>query len=750
MTTVSKERDANLQLTPSQRVANGLVRWRWPLLILGLAAAALAYGPAQRLAFDRSVENMFAQDDPILIPYLQLKRIYGGNEIALAAYVDPELLTDVGMERLDHLTRQMEQVPGVKAVLSLTKTPFGTKLIDAPVLESMLVLFEGYTIGADRQTTAVVCMLVPEDQSDVSRGETVESLRALITAHDPSGVLTGEPVMVHEGFRYLEADGRLLGWVSTLLLMGTMILCFRSVRWVLVPIMVVNCTLLFTEGLLVVGKFRLSMVSSMLWAIITVIGVGMVVHVILRFRAERALGATPVEALRRTGGELLLPIMWTCLTDTGGFGSLLWASVGPVQDFGKMMTMGSLLALVSAACILPGMSVIGRIDPDPKRAWGEKGLDFGLHQAVKLVEFHPWFIGCMTVLIVGGSMLGYLWLDVETDFTKNFRESSPVVSSYRFVEANLGGAGVWDIFIPAPDPVDQAFLDRVRRLEQRLRDEIRVIDEQGRTVPGLTKLMSLTDCIDAKPLGAIGDAMPVQSLLQLFSQQMPSVWNALLATDPDNQNQKYMRIMLRARERQPSAEKNRLINQVKAISREEFPEAQVTGFFVLLTRLIDSMLRDQWVTFGIATLLIGGMMFLAFRSVVYAIVAMIPNLLPNLVVLGLMGWLNLRINMGAAMIAAVSMGLAVDSSVHYITEFRHLRRRGLGLHQAIDQVHQSVGRAVVFSTLALMVGFSALTLSQFVPLIYFGVLVNVSIFGGMLGNLFVLPLLLRLAVKIAD
>ena len=128
-----------------------------------------------------------------------------------------------------------------------------------------------------------------------------------------------------------------------------------------------------------------------------------------------------------------------------------------------------------------------------------------------------------------------------------------------------------------------------------------------------------------------------------------------------------------------------------------------------------------------------------------ALIALVPNVLPILAVLGAMGWLGVRVNMGAAMIAAVSMGLSVDSSIHYITSFRRARSGGLSVAKALEEVQQSVGRAVVYSTIALIVGFLALCTSQFVPTIYFGSLVSLAMLGGLFGNLVILPLLLSMA-----
>ena len=127
--------------------------------------------------------------------------------------------------------------------------------------------------------------------------------------------------------------------------------------------------------------------------------------------------------------------------------------------------------------------------------------------------------------------------------------------------------------------------------------------------------------------------------------------------------------------------------------------------------------------------------------------ALVPKALPMVMVPGVMGWLDLKVNMGAAMIAAVSMGLSIDSSIHYLADFRRRRREGLSRDEALAAAQQTVGRAIVFSTLALIVGFATLSFSQFVPTIYFGVLVSLSMFGGLIGNLLVLPLLIRMIVR---
>lgn len=724
--------------------ARFLIRYRWPLLAIALAATVAGFFPAQRLGFDRSIENMFAPDDPVLAPFRKLKRTFGGDEVALAAYVDADLLIPGGLKRLAEITSDLAAVPGVERTFSLsTVEQFLTSPLFAPLRSRLLELSEGYTIGPDHQTAGIVCVLVPEHQAAVPRVRTVDELRRRLERHVAHGVMTGEPVMVVDGFRFLEGDGRLLGGVSTLLLMLTIVVCFRSLRWVVVPMAVVGSTLIWTEAALVASHLHLSMVSSMLWAIVTVIGVATVLHLVVSFREYRGEGLAPRQALALAADRLAAPICWACATDAAGFGALMVSRVGPVHDFGLMMLVGSLLALVSIGLVVPGLSLAGRFDSDPRRAWGEHGLDFGLRHLAESIERRPRLLTAAIAVVSAICCLGITRLEVETDFTKNFRRSSPIVRSYEFVESRLGGAGVWDVIVPAPTDDSPAFIDAVARLEERLRKEVRVVNAAGVAEPGLTKVLSAVDALDLLPLRRIFANARLETMLAAAADRLPIV-QSLYGRDPDDGNRLFLRIMLRAKERQPSRQKQALVEQVTRISREAFPEAQVTGFFVLLTRLIESTTRDQWLTFGVASAAIFVMMLVAFRSLPVAIVTLVPNALPILIVTGLMGWLRLPINMGAAMIASVSMGLAVDSSIHYITAYRRHRGEGLSTGEALHAVHQSVGRAMVFSTLALIVGFSALALSRFVPTIYFGVLVGLTMFGGLVGNLLVLPLLLKL------
>jgi hypothetical protein len=749
----------------ADRIAGWLIAWRVPLAVAAVALAAFSVERSRHLEFSRSIDAMFDRTDPALVPYRRIARTFGSSEVVLAAYDDPELFTPAGIDRLRTLTDQLAAMPGIASASSLASTPLGQRIIDldsSPTARKFVRLLEGYAVGADHRTAGVVCVLAPPAaglvtarEQAVSRADTIDRVRAIMDDL-PAGTVAGEPVMLREGFAMLERDGNLLGTASGILAGLVLLVSFRSLRWLIVPLAVVLLALWTTRGVLAVVGLKLTMVSTMLSAMITVVGIATVTHVIVEFRRQRDLGHAPPEALRAAFAGLFWPILGAIATDVIGFGSLVFSRVGPVHDFGVMTSIGAGMVLLAVGFTVPFLALAGRFDADPRRAWGEAALDLGLDRLVRRIVQHPVPILVASIAAVGITMAGMRWLEVETDFTRNFRDASPVVASYDMVESRLGGAGVWDVLVPASDPIDGSTVKRLTRLADRLRTEVTIPDGNGEVRPALTKVMSVADVLAAvspvplEQLQAtrVGDWI-VTRAVELLREQMPQMGRALIGRDPLDDST-WLRMTLRARERQPTEAKRSIIAQVQRIVCEECPAAdgrpagEVTGFFVLLAQLVERMLADQWLTFLIAVAGIFLLLAVAFRSPLLAAIALVPNALPIFVVLGLMGWLGARINMGTAMIAAVSMGLSVDSSIHYIVAFRrHMAAEG-ACAAALETAHQTAGRAMIFSTLALVVGFLALTTSGFVPTVSFGWLSCLTLLGGLVGNLVVLPVLLIL------
>jgi len=732
-----------------------LVKFRHVLLLLALLSMIPASALSMKLKFDQSIESLYAEDDEFLLAYRDSKALFGGDEFAIVGFQQSGMfepadssdgtshnLTKAANERIIAFANRLGSIPGVRA----DSTQDLARSLRFPYRRGrVLELVEGVLIGEDRTTTAVVIRFLPESESEVSRAETIRMIREAAESHDPPAHVVGEPVQVHEMFRYVEEDGRKLFWWSLALLAAVLFILFRRFLWVLLPLIVVVAAIVWTEAILVLSQVRLSMVSSMLNSLVTIIGIATTMHITIQFR-ERRKTCEPEEALRQTLATPIPAIFWTCVTTGIGFAVLYSSEITPVRSFGLMMTLATMLVLVAALVILPGGILSGPFFRDPRSTPAEQKLLRGLAHVEEAVHRRPLWIGgfLLALTIVVG--LGFFRLHIETDFSKNFRESSTIVRALDFIETRLGGAGNWEVNFPAPRELTDDYLSRVRRLGERLSN---IKDDQGR--PALTKVMPLTDGLDLIPseidflLGK--RRIPLNQRLMTLRVTQSEYESTLYNADAGR-----MRILLRARERQPSESKLKLIADVERITREEFPvgefagarPATATGLFVLLAHLIESLLRDQIVSFFLAAIGIVLAMSLAFRSVWIGIASLLPNLFPIVLVIGGMGWVGLPVNIATAMIASVSMGLTVDSSVHYISGFRRARRRGASVREAIQETNSDVGRALVFANVALVVGFSVLTLSHFIPLIYFGILVSVAILGGLVGNLLLLPLLLTL------
>lgn len=764
-------------------IANTLVRYYAVLLLFAGGVACVGFPLARQLNLDWRIEGMFPAGDPLVESYRQLQQRFGGNDLCLAVYRDPGLWDESGdgLERLEQVSRRLSRVDGVQAVLSLAelhriletmRSPLkvwgGGESSPPPLLnpqdelaQSLASVFEGYTHRQGSPYVAIACLL-KSSRADEARERgpskheaTLEELRrvlAALPAPATDGLVTGEPVLVAEGFKMVERDGWRLGIVSSVLVSIVLFVCFRSLRWTLIPLLVVHWSVLTTQALLVVLQLDLTMISSTLTANVTVIGVATSMHLILKFQEQRRTGALRAEALRAALAALIVPIFWACVTDAVGFSALMIAGVGPVRDFGLMMAIASMVVFVAIVVLVPGLALVGRWDADPRtpkldwmiRLWLRKLLEACLaHRSVGL--------GTLVLLLILGA-IGSAQLQVETDFTKNFGQDSVVVQGYSVIERELEGAGVWDIMLPAPASIDGDYLQQVLDLEAELRSL--VVNTDGGPL-SLTKVLSVADAVQATESASWLAALPAAARLEGMRASMPEFTGALLTQDADAAGFRWLRIMLRSREQASAAAKGELVDMVRQtvddftqqkawteLFEAPSPNGQIAGYHVMLGKLVSNVLVDQWRCFFLATLGIYLVMTLALRSPRLGLAALVPNALPILLVLGTMGWLGVRANMGAAMIAAVSLGLSVDSSIHYLFHYQRRLYAGARPQKALRSAQENVGLAVVIATIALIAGFISLCTSEFVPTVVFGTLASLTMLGGLLGNLVVLPLVM--------
>jgi predicted RND superfamily exporter protein len=807
-----------------------VVAWRFLFLALAVASGLTAAWISKDFRLDRRLESMFPRDSKVLNDYQLLKESFGGNEVVLIVYSDDQFWSgsNESMERLRELGDKIRGSQGVRAVMDLSQID---KLVESaesgiaglfsrrpkpnadgkvltgirgttPLAVAMRQTFVGYTHSSTGGWLALAVILEPSETKQ-SNGAVIGALRNKARDHfksDSNYYLVGEPVLVEEGFDLIENDGVRLGWTSAIALSLFLVLFLRTIRWTIATLAVVYWSLWMTRAICVVAGWQLTMVSSMLVAMVTVISIATCMHWFVAYQRSKneeqndraidvdsadpskssaAIESIPaksnsIEALTVSLEELIAPIFWACATTAIAFMALMAAHVEPVRDYGLMMAVASVCVFVGILAIVPGIVLLGtpvrssqinRTAQSARFVRLENRLGSFLRRFLELLLARPIWTWLFLAVWVLCTAIGTWRVEVETDFLKNFKSSSPLVQGYRVVEEHLGGAGVWDLIVPAPQVITREYLAEVAALDKKLSELSNV---------GLTKVISLAGAEAAARKSPILARLTPTLRLGAMRGAIPAFYDSLLTPvdiPQPIQSPRRLRIMLRAKENVSTDAKQTLIREVTQIVQSHtstpnwiaaiaLPDGlgelgsattyQVTGYYVLLASLVASVVSDQWVCFALATLAIALALRLAIGKWSLALIALVPNTLPSLGILAGMGLIGMKMNLGAALIAAVSLGLSVDSSLHYLCQYRRRREETKSVHQSLLDCQSRVGVPLILSTATLVIGFGSLATSEFVPTIVFGTTAALCMLLGLVGNLWWLPVLVACFERDSD
>ncbi len=555
-----KDRMADESLSRTHRIAAWLIRRRSMLLAVSVVLTVLGLWPSRQLLFDVSITNLFPPDDPVLLAYRDGLKLFGNAELIVVAYTDPELLTPNGLMHLHQLSETFRELGplGVKEVADLADARWPLAPLDPTPLFAKLEkldrsreelkrellkceLYRNVFLGDDGQTAAISIAIRPQ-HSELERRQLVAGIRERAARNRFRTAVAGGPVLTHDAAVLVDQDGRTLGWVSSLALLVVIGILFRKVRWVVLPLAVVHVTLVWTKAILWLFEAHLSMVSTTLTALVTVIGVAGVVQVTARYREERER-ADVADALLRTMAAAGPAVFWAGLTTAAGFASLLVSSIMPVRNFAIMLSLASTLVFFVTAAFVPGVVVFGNRPSDPGAAPGERHIERLLEATMDWSLSRPRQVAVVLIALVALTVAGIFRIRVETDFTRNFRQSSDVVTAYNFVEERLGGVGTMELEFSAPDGLTGELADRLHNLETRLRE-----------APNITKVLGLMDVLDFFDVGVtgqlsrwMGPAASMASKLWVLHQQQPE-----LAPVFWNEKEKRMRLMLRGASEHPA------------------------------------------------------------------------------------------------------------------------------------------------------------------------------------------------------
>ena len=597
---------------------------------------------------------------------------------------------------------------------------------------------------------------------------TITSLRAILKGYRDSAVihLGGGPMIADDMLAFVRSDLRIFGLAIFVCIAVILTYFFGSLRWVLLAILCCAYSTLVMAGLLGACSWPVTIISSNFISLLLIITMSLVIHLIVEYRGliRQNPDMDAVEAVGKTIACKWTPCLYCTLTTIAGFSSLVLCDIKPVKDFGLMMSLALVVSMVTSFILFPAMLVLF-----PKEAASNE-RDVGrpvTAWAGRMAERSGrWIVVCtgLIILFIGA---GICRLTVENSFAANFRKTSEIYQGMVFIDRELGGTTPVDVIIQLPaEPAPKSPAAAAPQAD----DDFNEFEEIDKTVASdaywytpakLALARRAHDIVEARP--EIGKVSSLASLLKLTDKlndgvsidafelailigKLPEFASRMLVTPYVSAPSNQLRITARVFDSQPGLRRARFL---KALASDlnrglNLPPGSIrlTGTMVLYNGVLQSLFRSQILTLGLTFLLLLAMFLVLFRSLKIALIALFPNFLSSLTVLGFLGAAHIPLDVMTITIASISIGIAVDSTIHYIYRMREEFAACGNYLGAMRASHQSVGSAMYFTSLTIVVGFSLLTFSNFIPSVLFGLLTSLAMVVALLGALTLLPWML--------
>ena len=777
-------------------------------MLVGLTGALLlAAGFASRFSFDASADTLVVEDDPDLQLYREISAVFGGDDFLLVTFTPHagELLASANLDALGRLQRRLGEIEGVTSVFSVLDAPLlksppvsldelaeGFRTLRSADVDLALAaeelasspFFRELLISADGRTAALRVDILPmpmPERADTAerrrqvaaRAALIEAVRGLRAEFSPLGVLHlgGVPMIASDMIAFVKSDLAVFGGLVLVLVMAVLRAAFGQLRWVLLPLGCAAAGILATLGVLGFLLMPATVISSNFVALMAIMTISLTIHLIVRYRellqAPEPLGARKLVAATMT--SKFAPCLYTALTTMAAFGSLTVSSIVPVEDFGWMMCIGLVLGFLVTFILFPAVLMLldgGRPRPGLR-------VETGMIQRLSaLSQRHPGRIAWASLAAAAAAAAGIAQLSVDNRFIDYFKDDTDINRGMVYIDRHLGGTAPFDLvlnFEPwqawddalagddlfADDPFAEAavggaasdpFPERYWFTRDKL-DRIGLAHRLLEARPEVGKVVSLASLDELARQFNDGEPLNNVQVAAVLAALPPDLRDEVIrpyASPATGQARLWARVI----ESGPYFDRDQLVADIKqAVVREAgFADGAVAiaGMVVLFNGMVRKLVSSQVDTLGYVLLATFLMFLVLLRSPLFALLGMAPNILAAAAVLAVMGFAGIPLNMMTAAIAAVSIGIGVDFAIHYLHRYRRERALAEDPGAAVARTHGSIGRALFLTGLTIMVGFSVLCFSNFVPTIMFGLLVALAMALAFLANLTLLPSLLVL------
>jgi predicted RND superfamily exporter protein len=750
---------------------------------------------------DASSETLLIEGDPDLEYLREITERYGSKEFLVLTYTPNEgMVTDTSVNNLLSLKYKIQSLDWVHSVITLLDIPLLNNS-DAPLQERLegfktlkdegvdkdrgfkeilnSPVFRNFVISEDGKTSGIIVNIKQNppledignrsqdkieqyrDQIKKQNHENILEIRDVIKSYENIGkiYLGGIPMIADDMMTFIKSDIVVFGLGVLLFIIATLWFVFRKLIWIIVPISSCFFSVVIMMGLLGLLGWKVTVISSNFIALMLILTMAMNIHMSTRFLQLRKSNPSKsnLQILTLTTGKMFWPILYTVLTTVIAFLSLIFSGIKPIIDFGWMMTFGLITSFIITFTLLPTLlSFAPTKNMSVKEDEGSKITKFLGKLSLNFQT--PIFI--VTIIVIGLSVFGISKLEVENSFINYFSKNTEIYKGMKLIDEELGGTTPLEVILKFPEAKkekteeDDDFEDWGDESEQDdekywfTKDKIDTIASVHNyldSLPQIGKVLSFSSIIDVatqlnndKPLGTLEMGV-------LYSKIPESIKTDII--DPyisieDNE----ARISLRIIDSQENLRRNDLINKINfdlenelGIEKEQY---KLAGVLILFNNLLQSLFKSQILTLGLVMIGIFAMFMILFRNIKLSLIGVVPNFIAAFFILGIIGLLGIPLDMMTITIAAITIGIAVDNSIHYIYRFKEEFSKINNYKETLTTCHTTVGAAILNTSITIVFGFSILVLSKFIPTIYFGVFTGLAMLLAMISVLTLLPSLI--------
>ena len=572
--------------------------------------------------------------------------------------------------------------------------------------------------------------------------------------------LGGIPMIADDMMSFIKSDIIVFGIGVFIFIILTLWFIFKNIKWVIMPLLGCASSVIIMIGLLGLIGWKVTVISSNFIALMLILNMAMNIHLTVRFlQLKKEFPQLKIdEAVFQTSKKMILPILYTVLTTICAFLSLVFSGIKPIIDFGWMMTLGLIVSLLVTFLLLPALLSLLSTDNEMNIKDTEKS--FITSALSSFTKNNKIIIFGSTLVIILLSVTGIFKLEVENSFINYFNKETEIYKGMKKIDEDLGGTTPLNVILkfPIKEKINTEEDEFDEWEEESEKDESKA--KYWFTRDKMDKILKVHDYLDSLP--EIGKVLSFGSILRvaedLNNKELQSLEIAVLYSKiPDAIKKEIVtpyisvekdeaRINVRIKDSIKDLRRNELIDKINNDLNTELgfkkDEFKLVGVLILFNNLLQSLFKSQILTLGIVILGIYLMFLILFRNKILSFIGIVPNFIAAFFILGIIGLMGIPLDMMTITIAAITIGIAVDNSIHYIYRFKEEFNKIKNYNKTLDRCHSTVGIAILNTSITIVFGFSILILSNFIPTIYFGVFTGLAMLLAMISVLTLLPKLI--------